>query len=151
MDYLHQAIDGMAHLEEIDVVKTSAIYETQPLEVTDQEKFLNMIAEVKTTLEPTQLLKSLKKLEKKLGRKKRRAKGPREIDIDIVFYGQAVMDEPDLTIPHEKFHQRKFVLFPLRHLAPEFRSPREEKTVTELLHECPDKSYIHLHGHLKNA
>jgi len=151
MHFLQQAMEAMAQTDAISVQRTSAVYETQPLEEAEQDKFLNMVAEVETSLEPAGLLKRLKKIEKDLGRKKRKSKGPREIDIDIVFYGQSVLEQTDLTIPHEKLHQRKFVLFPLSHLAPEFQSPREGKTVAELLHECPDESYIHLYGHLNNA
>ncbi len=90
----------------------------------------------------------MKNIEKKLGRKQRKNKGPREIDIDIIFYGDEVIDEPDLKIPHEQFHKRKFVLVPLSHMIPGFMSPAHNKTINDLLKECPDESYIQLYEHM---
>lgn len=151
MVYLQQAVSALEQSPALDIRKRSAVYETQPLEDLDQDKFLNMIIEIDCDMKPEELLHALQAIEKDLGRKRRRKKGPREIDIDIVFYGDQVIEKKDLQIPHPKVAQRKFVLFPMSHINPDFMSPAHKKSVAELLHECPDESYIHLHGHLKSA
>ena len=151
MEFLQEAINAIHNSPEIEIQKQSAVYETQPLEDQDQDEFLNMIVELTCAQTPGKLLKTLQSIENDLGRKRRREKGPREIDIDIVFFGDQVVEQKNLNIPHPKAEQRKFVLFPLSHLNPDFISPSHNKSVAELLHECPDESYIHLYGHLNNA
>ncbi|MCF7805499.1 MAG: 2-amino-4-hydroxy-6-hydroxymethyldihydropteridine diphosphokinase [Candidatus Marinimicrobia bacterium] len=148
MEYLRRAVESMKESDDMTVQGESAVYETEPVEVEDQDRFLNMVARISTELEPKELLECLKEIEQDLGRKHRRDKGPREIDIDILFYGHRTVDSADLKIPHERLQDRKFVLFPLSQLAPDFMSPTHKKSVAELLHDCQDKSYIHLHGHL---
>jgi len=148
MQYLKQALDALNGIEEITVFDSSSVYETQPVDEPEQEFFLNMVVAARTRFEPKELLKQLKSIEKKLGRKQRKDKGPREIDIDIIFFGDEVIDEPDLKIPHEHFHKRKFVLVPLSHMIPGFMSPVHDKTINDLLKECPDESYIQLHEHI---
>jgi 2-amino-4-hydroxy-6-hydroxymethyldihydropteridine diphosphokinase len=99
-------------------VQGSSIHETEPFGVEDQPKFLNMVCEIETELSPRDLLLFVKNIEKKLGRKKREKWGPREIDIDILYYGDLVVDEPDLKIPHPGIKERDFVLKPLEEIAP---------------------------------
>lgn len=118
---------------ELHVLRTSRVYETEPRDVVDQPWFLNQVVEAETSLFPRQLLTRLKRLELELGRRTSRPKGPRAVDIDILFYGDAVISTPDLSIPHERIGERRFVLEPLAELAPELRHPKTGKTIREML------------------
>jgi len=126
---------ALAALEspELHVLRSSSVYETEPQNVKDQPWFLNQAVEAETTLFPAQLLARVKKLEVQLGRKPSRAKGPRAIDIDILFYGNAVIQTKDLTIPHASLPERRFVLEPLAELVPSKKHPVSGRTVTEML------------------
>jgi len=115
------------------VDKLSPIYETEPEGVQEQGLFLNAVVEVTTELRPLQVLTVIKKIEALMKRTRTIRNGPRVIDIDILFYQSAVIQSPELTIPHPRFHQRRFVLAPLADLAPNWRDPVSKKTITELL------------------
>jgi 2-amino-4-hydroxy-6-hydroxymethyldihydropteridine diphosphokinase len=127
--------NALAQMEspELHVLRASSVYETEPRELADQPWFLNQVAEVETSLFPRQLLTRLKRLEIALGRRPSVPKGPRTIDIDILFYGDAVVSTPDLTIPHPGITERRFVLEPLAELAPDLRHPKTGKAIRELL------------------
>jgi len=116
-----------------DVTRVSAIYETEPQEVTDQPWFLNQVVEVETELFPMQLLARIQKIERELGRKRTLPKGPRTIDIDIILFGNAVIDTAKLQVPHPRLAQRRFVLEPLATLAPQLRHPVLRRSIKELL------------------
>jgi 2-amino-4-hydroxy-6-hydroxymethyldihydropteridine diphosphokinase len=103
----------------IEIIARSSMYETEPWGVTDQPKFINMVIRIGTTLEPSELLAALKEIERKMGRVDTGKWGPRVIDLDILLYGDLVIDEPDLTIPHPHMFERDFVLKPLSEIAPE--------------------------------
>jgi len=126
---------ALAALEAPDlrIRRVSSIYETEPLELRDQPWFLNLVAEAETDLFPRQLLARIRKVEIQLGRKRLRRGGPRTIDIDILFYGQAVIDSAELVIPHPRLSERRFVLEPLAELSPDFRHPVTRLTVAEML------------------
>lgn len=126
----------------INVVKRSSLYETEPVEVADQPDFLNLVLEVETDLEPGALLTACLRVEKELGRIRERAKGPRKVDIDILFYDQHVINHPDLKIPHPALYRRNFVLTPLEEIAPHFHDPATGKTVAQLRRESPDRSRV---------
>jgi len=111
--------------------------------VKDQAPFLNMAVAGSTCANPSDLLRDIKSIEKVMGRKERKKNGPREIDIDIIFYGDEIVEQPGLQIPHPALDERKFVLLPLNDLAPGFISPAHDKSISQLLRECPDDSYIH--------
>lgn len=117
----------------VRVRRVSRVYETEPQEVRGQPWFLNLAAEVETELLPRQLLARLRKIELQLGRRRRRPKGPREIDIDILLYGEAVIKTGELTIPHPRMAERRFVLQPLADLNPELRHPVCQRSVRDLL------------------
>ena len=117
----------------VHVLRVSPIYETEPVGVSGQHWFLNQVAEAETSLFPLQLLHRVMKIERQLGRRRLGPKGPRTIDIDILLFGNAVLETPALTIPHARFRDRRFVLGPLADLAPDMRDPVTRKTMQELL------------------
>ncbi len=117
----------------VKVVAESAIYETPPWGFTDQPPFLNMVVRAETELEPQDLLDYLKNLEKDLGRTPTFTNGPRQIDIDILFYDMLVLDTPGLVIPHPRLQERAFVVVPLADLAPDFIHPVTYDFVWEML------------------
>ena len=110
------AIQKLRETVDIDVKKTSGIYETEPVGGPPQPKYLNGVIEIETRLKPRELLLSLQEIENKLGRKRTIKNGPRTIDLDILTYGDKRIDEPDLKIPHPMMNDREFVQQPLRDL-----------------------------------
>ena len=121
------------------VSASSGIYETEPWGFKSGNNFLNMVAQVHTDLNPADLLKKLALIENQLGRKRGSRKYvSRTIDIDILLYGDRVIDRPDLKIPHPLIHERRFVLVPLCDLAPDLLHPVLNKTFAVLLKECRD-------------
>ena len=115
------------------LLAVSALYETQPLDVPDQPWFLNCVAAIETDLTPRELLQLALRVEAMMGRLRLRDKSARNIDIDVLLFGDRVVDEPGLKIPHPSMHQRRFVLEPLVEIAPEARHPGLGKTARELL------------------
>lgn len=114
------------------ITKVSSFYETEPVEVTDQPWFLNCAVELKTGKMPRQLMSALLQIERDMGRRRMRAKGPRVIDIDILLFGSSVIALDELTVPHPAMHQRRFVLQPLAEIAPGVRHPILKQTAQQL-------------------
>jgi 2-amino-4-hydroxy-6-hydroxymethyldihydropteridine diphosphokinase len=136
---LRQAIARLGELGAVRAV--SAFYETEPVEVVGQQPwFLNCAAAVETELPPSEFLKLLLAIEQSMGRMRTQPKGPRTIDMDIVFFGDEVMDTHELTLPHPAMQYRRFVLQPLAEIAPEVRHPILQQTVRELLNSLPAAS-----------
>ena len=130
--------DALRLLEhnQIHVVAQSSIYETEPQDVTDQPWFLNLVVACETRYFPLQLLSVLQRIERELGRIRGAGairRGPRTIDIDILVFGSATLDTPQLTIPHPRMLERRFVLEPLLEIAPDLKLPGADK---------PLKSYL---------
>jgi 2-amino-4-hydroxy-6-hydroxymethyldihydropteridine diphosphokinase len=129
---LRRALELLAS-PDIQIKRTSSLYETEPQDLHRQPWFLNLIAEVETTLFPLQLLGRIQKIEQELGRRRTVPKGPRTIDIDIVLFGNFIIETPRLQVPHPRMPARRFVLEPLAELAPELRHPVTRRTIREML------------------
>ncbi|HEY1677113.1 MAG TPA: 2-amino-4-hydroxy-6-hydroxymethyldihydropteridine diphosphokinase [Candidatus Sulfotelmatobacter sp.] len=134
--YLRDAISRLGE-EEGRIVALSSFYETEPVEVTDQNWFLNCAVQLETSNAAEQLLSRILKIEHEMGRQRIREKGPRTIDIDILLFDAVVENTPQLVIPHPAMAKRRFVLEPLAEIAPEQIHPVLKKTVRELLLELP--------------
>ena len=114
--YIDNAISELRKSKDIKVARVSSIYETEPVSDMPQGKFLNGVLEIETSLRARDLLKELNSIEKRLGRKREVKNGPREIDLDILYYGDERIAEGDLVVPHPKIQEREFVLKGLREL-----------------------------------
>ena len=117
----------------VKVQRVSPVYETEPVEYTDQRWFLNVVAECETELFPLQLLARTQRIERALGRVRTTPKGPRTIDIDILLYGSTTVKTTELEVPHPRMAERRFVLAPLADLAPDLRHPATGRSVREML------------------
>jgi len=137
---LAQAIARMA--EAGTVGRVSAFYETQPVDVLDQPWFLNCVLALETEKSPADLLHVILSIESETGRVRTHRRGPRKIDIDIVLFGERIIDEPGLKIPHPSMHERRFVLEPLVEIAPEVCHPTLGKRARELLAELPESPVV---------
>lgn len=111
---IEKAVDELGKIQDIEVKKMSKIYETEPVGEANQPKYLNGVLEIETLLEPMDLLRAIQGIENKLGRKRTVKCGPRVIDLDILTYGNEVINEPDLKIPHPLMNEREFVQKPLK-------------------------------------
>jgi 2-amino-4-hydroxy-6-hydroxymethyldihydropteridine diphosphokinase len=132
---LSSAIERLGALGTVE--RASSFYETEPVEFTAQPWFLNCAVKLDTEKMPKQLLAGILDLEQKMGRRRTQKKGPRTIDIDILLFGNSIIDTRGLTIPHPAMHQRRFVLEPLAEIAAEVRHPIFKRSVRELRDALP--------------
>jgi 2-amino-4-hydroxy-6-hydroxymethyldihydropteridine diphosphokinase len=128
--FLNQALERLQSAG-VRTVRRSSIHETEPQDFRDQPWFLNMAVEVETDLAPLALLGTIQKIEAAMGRQRSIPKGPRTIDIDILFYANSIIATHELEVPHPRLTERRFVLDPLSEIAPDLRHPITGKTVRE--------------------
>ena len=119
------------------IVAVSSFYETEPVELTNQPWFVNCAVALETEQVPEAFLGELLALEQSMGRRRTQEKGPRTIDIDILLFGDAIIETAGLSIPHPAMHQRRFVLVPMAEIAPEQRHPILKRSMRELLDALP--------------
>ena len=124
--------------QKLEILRESSIYQTAPWGYLDQPAFLNQVIEAQNALSSLNLLGFLKNTEKQLGRQANFRNGPRLIDLDILFYGNRIIQTPRLQVPHPRLTQRAFVLVPLAEIAPEFVHPQNRQTITQLMAALPD-------------
>jgi 2-amino-4-hydroxy-6-hydroxymethyldihydropteridine diphosphokinase len=142
---LREAIDAIRKLEACTVREVSSIYETEPWGNTDQPDFLNQVIAIETKLRPKELLHECKKIEQALGRLNGKTGESRTIDIDLLLYGDCVVDETDVQLPHPRIQMRRFVLVPLKEIAPGVAIPGSGRTIREALEACPDRGSVKLY------
>lgn len=129
-------------------LRLSGIFQSEPLYITDQPKFLNAAAEGVSELSPLEFLRRINEVEANLGRDRRREArmGPRTLDIDILLFGSLLMDGPELTLPHPRLRERAFALIPLLELAPELRDPETGRPFKEFLEALGDQGVYSYRG-----
>ena len=140
--YLLGAIEAFKELGEIKAV--SSVYETEPWGNSDQPMYLNQAVELLTELSPRELLQELRRIEGSMGRIRDEKWGPRTIDLDIIFYGDWIIEEDTLTIPHPHTHERAFVLIPLLEICADRIHPKLQLPVWELYDQCTDLTEVYL-------
>ncbi len=125
-----------------EIISASSVYRTEPWGNKNQQDFLNQVLEVHSSLKPEEVLERILAIEQLMGRNREVKWEPRVIDIDILFAGNQQIHTPDLQIPHPLLHERRFTLLPLSEIAPDFIHPVFQKTVLQLLTDCPDTSSV---------
>ncbi len=146
--YLQQAVKLLTANGMVTVVRTSALYETEPWGNKELDWFVNGVLEVKTKLTPRELLELCKNVEIRMGREKTSSKKyeARKIDIDILFYGDLIINEPDLKIPHEHLHERAFAIVPLLELIPDYEHPKYGKSLLQMHEDLETLDDVFLYG-----
>ncbi len=131
LKFLEHAVRSLKDLGEVN--RISSIYETAPVGDIPQPDYLNSVVEIKTPLGPLELARELKLLEKEIGRVERPRWHEREIDLDLLFYDDLILESPDFTIPHPEAHRRGFVLVPMNEIASDFEHPVLRKNMSDLV------------------
>jgi 2-amino-4-hydroxy-6-hydroxymethyldihydropteridine diphosphokinase len=140
-DKVHQCEQGLREILRVDrhrLLARSSFYKTQPLGVLDQDWFVNAAIKIETDLDPDALLRSLREIESRLGRRETFRWGPRAIDLDILFFDEETIQTEELIIPHPRLQERQFVLIPLVEIDPHLIHPVLQKTVLQLLENLED-------------
>lgn len=147
VDYCDRAVTLLSLLPHSQLQGVSLLYETEPVrDRTDPGAgwFLNGVVQLETDIAPHSLVAMLQEIERALGRDDDQRSGPRTMDLDILFYGARRIDEPGLTVPHPRLHQRRFVLMPLNELDPFWVHPTLNQSVDQLLADTKDQSQVNL-------
>jgi 2-amino-4-hydroxy-6-hydroxymethyldihydropteridine diphosphokinase len=146
--HVRRAVEQLAKLPRTKLERVSSLYDTDPVGEVEQPRFLNAVACVETELTAGELLWNLLLVEQRLGRVRAKVKkwGPRTIDLDLIFYGDLVVDEPGLAVPHPEAHHRAFVLAPMAELEPGFVHPVLGETVAAILSRLPKESGVRKGG-----
>jgi 2-amino-4-hydroxy-6-hydroxymethyldihydropteridine diphosphokinase len=144
VDQCREALERMDATPGLKVLRRSSLYRSEPVGFREQDWFVNAVAEIRTALAAIDLLIALQMIERAMGRTKGRPGGPRVIDLDILFYGQDVVQSPALIIPHPQIHKRRFVLVPFHEIAPYVIHPGFGVSIRGLLDRLQDDSEVTL-------
>lgn len=137
IEQLRSALAALAALPQTDLIAQSSFYSSDPLGPADQPRYVNAVAALDTELSPLALLDALQTIELEQGRTRKAERwGPRTLDLDILLFGERLLDEPRLTVPHYHMHARAFVLYPLAEIATDLKLP-DGRALIELLGACP--------------
>ena len=138
---LQRAVEELA-AGGLEILQASSLYLTEPVDYPDQPWFLNQALLVRTGLSPYRLLARCLEVEEALGRQRRLPKGPRTLDVDILLYADRILSDPGLTIPHPRFHLRRFALTAAAEVAAEWKHPRLGLSLADLLERCRDPAQV---------
>ncbi|MEO6696225.1 MAG: 2-amino-4-hydroxy-6-hydroxymethyldihydropteridine diphosphokinase [Ignavibacteria bacterium] len=136
--YIERAVSEIMNLEDCKIIISSSVYETEPWGKKNQDSFLNSVIQIETGQSAESLLKQLKYIEAKIGRTDNAKWAEREIDIDLLFYGNEIIKKDTINIPHGEVENRKFVMIPMCEISPDFVHPVLNKTISQLLKETND-------------
>jgi len=145
LGYLRAALRALREMPDVELVRWSRVVESEPWGITDQPRFLNMVAEIATDVEPETLAVQLRDVETRVGRRRREQWGPREIDVDILIYDDVCIDTEALTVPHPRMMERAFVVVPLAEIAPDAILPDGR---TAAAHAAERAEEVDLHGEI---
>jgi len=130
---IRKAVEALRDLPHTAVIRVSSLYDTDPVGEVDQPPFLNAVAWLETELDPRAILWHLLLIEKRMGRVRSQRWGPRSIDLDLLFCGDWIVEEPDLQVPHPEAHRRAFVLHPLQEVDPDFVHPMTGESIRKMI------------------
>lgn len=142
LKHCRDAVKIISHTKGMTLQGKSSFYKTEPVGIEEQNDFINAVVEIKTTILPKELLDVLQKIESTMGRIRKIKGGPRVIDLDIIFYGQSMIREPNLIIPHPEMHKRRFVLEPLCEIASYFIHPAFGISIRGLMDRLNDHKIV---------
>ncbi|MEE8259444.1 MAG: 2-amino-4-hydroxy-6-hydroxymethyldihydropteridine diphosphokinase [Nitrospinaceae bacterium] len=137
-----KAVQRLNAHADLTVVARSSLYQSEPFGITDQDWFVNSVAQITTSLSPEELLRACLSIEQAMGRTRTKKWGPRIIDLDILFYDDLILKQEELEIPHPGIAERSFVLAPMNEIAPEFIHPKLKKSIQGLLIEVPNPQKV---------
>ncbi len=142
MSHCRRAIQAIATDRRNRLLQCSPFYRTEPVGKKDQDWFINGVVAAETSLSPREFLEFLLDIERQMGREREERWGPRVIDLDILFFGQKVLNESGLQIPHPRLTERRFVLIPLRDIAPHLEHPLLHKTISAILSDLSTEEKV---------
>jgi 2-amino-4-hydroxy-6-hydroxymethyldihydropteridine diphosphokinase len=143
-EYLQKAVNELLKLEDTSIIQFSSIYETEPVGIKEQPDFFNMVVEIDTKIPPKDLLKNLKEIEGIIGRTHLQHWGPREIDLDMLYYDKEISHDEKLDLPHPEITHRRFMLEPMKEIAADFNDPLQHLKISELFQRCSDTSAVQI-------
>ncbi len=145
LNFLTKTLQKIADLPDTRLLACSSIYQTEPIGFREQDSFLNLVIELSTNFDPVDFLHQIQKIEGELGRLREMRWGPRTIDIDILYWGEAQISTTQLRIPHPEAANRKFVLAPLHEIAPDFKAPPGFQTISKMLANVADTGRVEMY------